>query len=71
MEFVKKYWWALLLAPVVIYFLYKYATARQEVINSAARARQAKAEKSAIRKALEEDENLNGAEHAGAGTMDS
>lgn len=49
METFKKYWWVFLLVPVVIYFFYKYYQARQEVVDSAARARQAKAEKAILR----------------------
>ena len=64
MEYHKKYWWLLFLLPVVVYFLFKYYQARNEVNQSAARAREAKAEKAAIRKALE-DQPVNGSEDAG------
>lgn len=67
MEFIKKYWWALLLAPVVVYFLYKYYQGRSEVERSTARAREAKAMKAA----LKEVETENTTENAAASTMDS
>lgn len=55
MEFLKKYWWLILLAPVVVYFIYKFYEAKKKVNEGAARAREAKANKAIIEAAIQEE----------------
>jgi len=56
METLKKYWWLFLLVPIAIYILYVYYRAKDEVNQSTARARAAKADK-AILRTLEPETN--------------
>lgn len=53
MDWLKKYWWSLLLAPVVIYFVWKYFEAKKRNAAGAAHAREAKAAKAALNGAEE------------------
>ena len=62
METLKKYWWLFLLAPIGLYLIYVYYRAKSEVNASAARARQAKADKAILKTFEPENDGGNSRE---------
>jgi len=51
MDWLKKYWWMVLLAPVVIYFLWEYYKGKRAVAEKMKVVRQAKEDKAVIERA--------------------
>jgi preprotein translocase subunit SecG len=49
METLKKYWWLLLVLPIVAYFVYAYISAKTEKDDQLAKAREAKAVKKLVK----------------------